>query len=188
MRSRKLTNKELEEINGAAASEKTSREDFSEEEIVDYIYEKPQAPEKKKRGRKKKENYVDPEVFKSQIVKFYKDGNLTDELGKAVHDIATRLGFMPNFINYTYKEEMIGDAVEKMLKALWNKKYDIDKGSPFSYYTKIAFNAFCNRIKKEKRNHESILGYQNEVYETLIASGNIPDDHMDDNEDYSNDA
>ena len=102
MRSRKLTNEELEEINGAAASEKTSREDFSEEEIVDYIYEKPQTPEKKKRGRKKKENYVDPEVFKSQIVRFYKDGNLTDELGKAVHDIATRLGFMPNFINYTY--------------------------------------------------------------------------------------
>ena len=80
----------------------------------------------------------------------------------------------------TYKEEMVGDAVIKMLHALKNKKYDQNKGNPFSYYTKIAFNAFCNRIKKEKRNHQAIMEYQSSVYETLIHTGNIPDDHMED--------
>jgi hypothetical protein len=76
----------------------------------------------------------------------------------------------------TYKEEMIGDAVEKMIKALWNQKYDPEKGNPFSYFTQISFNAFCNRIKKEKRNREAICGYQIEVYEALIHTGNITDE------------
>jgi len=181
MSSRKLTNRDLEEINGASASAKTSKEDFEE-------FEEELPPEllvdKKKRGRKIKikENYVDPETFKNQIVKFYSDDKLTEELGKAVKDIATRLGFAPNFINYTYKEEMIGDAIEKMMKALLNKKFSPEKGNAFSYYTKIAFNAFCNRIKKEKRNHEAIIGYQTQVYETLIHTGNIPDDNVEEHD------
>ena len=167
---KKLSKNELKEINGASISESDA-----EEELCDDVI-----PIKKKRGRKRKENYVDPEIFKSQILQYYGDGILKEELGKAIHDIATRLGFAPNFINYTYKEEMVGDAVIKMLHALKNKKYDQNKGNPFSYYTKIAFNAFCNRIKKEKRNHQAIMEYQSSVYETLIHTGNIPDDHMED--------
>jgi len=174
MSSKKLTKNELKEINGTSASEKLSKKDFP---VID---ETPK-PKKKRRGRKKKtEYYVDPELFKEQILQFYEDDILTEELGKTVSDIANRLGFMTNFINYTYREEMIGDAIEKMLKALWNKKYDPTKGSPFSYYTKIAFNAFCNRIKKEKRSREAILGYQAEVYNTLIHTGIIPDDNIED--------
>lgn len=172
MRSKKLTKNELKEINGASSSDK-----FDDEAPV----------KKKKRGRKKKENYVNPEVFKNQIIQFYKDEILTEELGKAINDIATRLGFAPNFINYTYKEEMIGDAIEKMLKALWNKKFKEEKGNPFSYYTKIAFNAFCNRIKKEKRSREAILGYQAQVYETLVSTGNMPDDQTEESTGENND-
>jgi hypothetical protein len=190
MRSKKLTNDDLMEISGAMTSEERSKEDFADElpdVDIDALARELKHKEPKKRGRKKKENYVDPELFRKQIAKFYKDDVMTEDLGKAVQDIATRLGFMPNFLNYTYKDEMIGDAVEKMMKALWNKKYDIERGSPFSYYTKIAFNAFCNRIKKEKRNHEAILNYQSDVYETLICSGNLPDDHMEHTGDHTND-
>ena len=167
MPSKKLTKNDLKIISGSSASAEQSKKDFKDE---------PKPPEKKKRGRKKGKNYVNPEIFKNQIVQFYKDEILTDELGQAISDIANRLGFRPNFINYTYKEEMVGDAIEKMLKSLWNKKYAPEKGNAFSYYTKIAFNAFCNRIKKEKRSREAILNFQTEVYETLINTGNLPDD------------
>jgi len=123
-------------------------------------------------------NYVEPEVLKEQICTFYKTGIMIDELAISVNEIAKRLSFAPNFINYTYREEMVGDALIKMIKALREHKFDPDKGNPFSYFTKIAFHAFCKRIKGEKKHRQTILDYQNEVYETLIGEGIISDSEL----------
>lgn len=63
----------------------------------------------------------------------------------------------------TYREDMVGDALIRMFKALMSKKYDREKGTnPFSYFTRIAFNAFRNRIKKEKHINETHIKYQAE--------------------------
>jgi hypothetical protein len=123
---------------------------------------------------KVKKNYIDPEVFKKQIVVFYQTNDLTDELAVSVQQIATRLAFAPNFINYTYREEMIGDALMKMVKALREQKFDPRRGNPFSYFTKIAYHAFCNRIKKEKKSKDTLVGYQDEIYSVLSESGYLP--------------
>jgi len=137
--------------------------------------EKAEKPTPKKKGRKRHKNYVDPKVFEDDIVHFYNTGEIRDQLGKDIFNIAHRLGFRPNFINYSYKEEMVGDAVVKMFAALKNKKFDPSKGyNPFSYYTKIAFNAFRNRIKKEKKAHAVLVDYQEEVYNTLVDAGHVP--------------
>lgn len=119
---------------------------------------------------KTKQNYVDPVQFKNQIVEFYKTKNLSDTLAISVQEIANRLAFAPNFINYTYREEMVGDAIIKMIKALREKKFIPKKGNPFSYFTKIAFHAFCNRIKKEKKERETITNYQEDVYNVLVEN------------------
>jgi DNA-directed RNA polymerase specialized sigma24 family protein len=81
---------------------------------------------------------------------------------------------------------MIGDAVVKMFSALKNKKFRLDSGfSPFSYFTTIAFHAFINRIKKEKKHHEVLDEYKQKVYTETMAKtdefGNVhiyiePDD------------
>ena len=66
---------------------------------------------------------------------------------------------------------MIGDAVYKMLLAIKNKKFDItSEYNPFSYFTTIAFHAFINRIKKEKKQREIVSQYQESVYEELLTS------------------
>jgi len=116
-------------------------------------------------------NYVDPIEFRDQIVEYYKTGIIPDKLATAIQEIATRLSFRPNFINYTYREEMVGDALVKMVKALVEQKFDPKKGNPFSYFTKIAFHAFCKRIKGEKKQRQTITEYQDEVYEALIHDG-----------------
>ena len=128
----------------------------------------------------KKEHYVDGQQFMQEIKDFYKTDcggeDITDELAIMIYSIANRLAFAPNFINYTYREEMVGDAVEKMFKALIAKKFDTEKGyAPFSYFTKISFNAFRNRIKKEKKAREAILHYQEEVFDILIDHNYIND-------------
>jgi len=124
--------------------------------------------EPKKRGPKPKidEYYVDPNVFKQELIEYYKTEKCTAYLGTALKKIAYGLGNKSNFINYTYKDEMIGDALYKMYAALQNKKFNVDSDfNPFSYFTTIAFHAFINRIKKEKRHTETISSYKEIVYE-----------------------
>lgn len=135
----------------------------------------PKPFEIKKALHKKSHMYIDPDVFRDQICEYYEvGGDLTDELADSVYQIATRLAYAPNFINYTYREEMIGDALIKMIEALQAHKFQAAKGNSFSYFTKIAYNAFCNRIKKEKKMRLALTEYQEEVYETLIAEGVLP--------------
>jgi DNA-directed RNA polymerase specialized sigma24 family protein len=121
----------------------------------------------KKRGPKPKidEFYVDPETFKEQLRLYYESGNLTRELGESINKIAYGLGYKSNFINYTYKDEMIGDALVKMYTALKNKKFNLNtEHNPFSYFTTIAFHAFINRIKKEKKYTQTLSEYKEIVY------------------------
>jgi DNA-directed RNA polymerase specialized sigma24 family protein len=95
---------------------------------------------------------------------------MTEDLGVYIKKIATGLSFLPSFINYTYKEDMIGDALVKMYNAVQNKKYDFSTGSnPFSYFTTIAFHAFINRIKKEKKHHDTINEYKSQMYQSMMT-------------------
>ena len=72
--------------------------------------------------------------------------------------IAEGLSHKSNFIRYTYREEMVMDAVENCLKAINN--YDIEaatrtgKPNAFAYFTQIIHYAFLRRIQKEKKQLE----------------------------------
>ena len=123
---------------------------------------------------KTKNYYIEPAVFQKQILLYYKTRAFSDEVAESISKIANRLAFAPNFINYSYREEMVGDAIIKMVEALTAKKFNPKKGNPFSYFTKIAFHAFCNRIKREKRAHEALLSFQSETYTRLEDDGIIP--------------
>lgn len=121
-----------------------------------------------KRGPKPKktEYYVEPDFFKQLLVDYYATDIIKDDLGICLNKIAEGLSYSSNFINYTYREEMVGDAVVKMFTAIRKKKFNIDSdNSPFSYFTTIAFNAFINRIKKEKKHHNTITEYRERMYE-----------------------
>jgi len=121
-----------------------------------------------KRGPKPKktEHYVDPEQFKLNLIEYYKTGKGEDVLAEYISKIANGLSYSSNFINYTYKDEMIGDALVKMFTAVKNHKFDIkSEYNPFSYFTTIAFHAFINRIKKEKKHNEAINEYKSRFYE-----------------------
>ena len=129
--------------------------------------------EKTKRKSKKSPNatvdkekfYVDPKEFDEQIMVYYNTNVMSDKLAEMISKISNKLSYASNFINYSYREEMVGDGIIRMMKALISKKYNRAKGTnPFSYFTRIAFNAFRNRIKKEKHMHETHEKYQREYF------------------------
>lgn len=155
---------------------KKSKQTYPEDDVLDLddIIGKP-----KKRIRRTKEelkpNYVDPIEMEQQIKNYYKCGVIPSDLADSIQKIATRLGYAGNFLNYSFKEEMIGDAVIKMMTALMRKRFKVDSGyNPFSYFTKVAYRAFQNRIKREKKEFETLRRYQAEVFNTLAEGGMLP--------------
>lgn len=132
-----------------------------------------QPSKKRKRASRKDTNtYVNQAEFLQELKNYYKSDVITCELATYIKKIAEGLSYAPNFINYTYKEEMVGDAILKMVQALEYKKFDIEnRDNPFSYFTTIAFHAFINRIKKEKRQRQAINDYQEQVYQELMNEG-----------------
>lgn len=75
---------------------------------------------------------------------------VTDYIGSCFMKIAEGLARKPCFINYEYKEEMIGDAIENCV--LYAHNFDPDKSkNPFAYFTQMIYYAFLRRIQKEKK-------------------------------------
>ena len=109
----------------------------------------------------KNSHYIDNQTFLKQIVqhkrnvkKAEKAGlpipGVNDYIGKCFIDIAENLAKKPNFANYAFKEEMIGDAVENCIMYATNFNPRKSK-NPFAFFTQIIFYAFLRRIQKEKK-------------------------------------
>ena len=109
----------------------------------------------------KKQHYVNNKQFLEAITEWkekVKDAEslgedrppVTDYIGECFLKIAQHLSFRPNFINYSYKEEMIGDGIENCLQYVNN--FDPEKSkNPFSYFTQIIYYEYIRRIQKEKK-------------------------------------
>ena len=109
----------------------------------------------------KKPHYVNNKEF-LQAMKDWKDKcsqaklegktspPVTNYIGECFLKIANHLSYRPNFINYTYREEMISDGIENCLQYVHN--FNPEKSpNPFAYFTQIIYYAFLRRIQKEKK-------------------------------------
>ena len=75
---------------------------------------------------------------------------IPEYIGECVLKIATRLSHKHNFINYSYRDDMILDGIENCIQCM--DSFDPNKSSnPFSYFTQVIYFAFLRRIAKEKK-------------------------------------
>lgn len=115
----------------------------------------------KKKKKKSDSHYISNEDFFKEITEWKKKVKeaketgeptppVTSYIGQCFLEIALNLAKKPNFVNYPFKDEMIGDAVENCL--LYCQNFDAEKSqNPFSYFTQITYFAFLRRIQKEKK-------------------------------------
>lgn len=138
-----------------------------------------------KTDKKEKPHYVNNADFSNAVVEYVKLSReeqskgeskpiVTNYIASCFLKIAEGLSHKANFVRYTYREEMVMDAVENCLKAIEN--YNIDKatrtGKPnaFAYFTQISWYAFLRRIQKEKKQQDIKLKYLSESgIEQLIS-------------------
>lgn len=136
--------------------------------------------------KKKSSNYVDNKKFYTVLLHYKreceqaeKDGlekpPLPRYVGECLFLIANRLALKPNFISYTYRDEMISDGLENCINYLHNfnpDKYD----NPFAYFTQIIYYAFLRRIDKEKKHlYIKQKTLENFYFEGLLAEQAIGD-------------
>ena len=110
---------------------------------------------------RKKRNYVNNVEFLEAMIKYKKavreaedsgeePPRILNYIGECLYQIANRLAYKPNFINYTYRDDMIADGLENAIMCVNN--FDPEKSSnPFAYFTQVIWFAFIRRIHKEKK-------------------------------------
>ena len=130
------------------------------------------AEEEVKLKPKQKPHYVDNKKFlvamteyRESRIKAEEEGQkrpqVTNYIGECYLKIANHLSYRPNFINYTYRDDMISDGIENCLQYMDN--FDPAKSkNPFAYFTQIIYYAFIRRIQKEKK--------QQQVKQKMIAN------------------
>jgi len=125
-------------------------------------------------SKKESVHYVNNADFSQAVVDYVKLVNkakdsgetqpiIPDYIAQCFLRIAEGLSHKHNFIRYTYREEMVMDAVENCLKAIYN--YNIEtatrtgKPNAFAYFTQITWYAFLRRISKEKKQQDIKMKY-----------------------------
>ena len=127
--------------------------------------------------KKKSEHYVNNKEFLAAMVDYRKIVNkskrakqtkppVPDYIGECFLKIANHLSYRPNFINYTYRDDMISDGIENCLQYLDNFNPETSS-NPFAYFTQIIYYAFIRRIQKEKK--------QVIIKQRMIAESNYDD-------------
>ena len=142
-------------------------------------------------ARRTKENihYVNNKDFSNAVVEYctvLQEAQANETSLPIVYDyiancflkIAEGLSHKSNFIGYTYREEMVMDAVENCLRAIQN--YNIEaatrtgKPNAFGYFTQISWYAFLRRIAKEKKQQDTKLKYLSQSgMEDYVVSGQM---------------
>ena len=133
-------------------------------------------------------HYINNNAFYEEMIKFKA---LCDEakvlnkitpiipnyIGQCFLHICQKLSSKSNFVNYTYKDEMVSDGIENCITAVYS--FDPLKSSnPFAYFTQIAWNAFIRRIHREKKQqYIKHKNYQNSMLFNEVEYGMMNDLH-----------
>jgi hypothetical protein len=112
-------------------------------------------------SEKKPKHYVNNADFLKALIEYKEkcdeankndkeEPNIPNYVGECFLKIAEHLSRKPNFISYSFRDEMISDGIENCI--MYFRNFDPDKSkNPFAYFTQIIYFAFLRRIMKEKK-------------------------------------
>ena len=133
-----------------------------------------------------KNNYIDNKEFLKEMVAYRKaviaakrkgedKPRIPEYVGECFMKIAENLSHKPNFLSYTFRDEMISDAIENCVMYADNFNPAKSK-NPFAYFTQIVYYAFLRRIQREKK--QLYVKYKStEMYGVLDEFGQQVDEN-----------
>ena len=108
-----------------------------------------------------KKNYINNPDFLQALIDYKKacidakeagkeEPRVPNYIGSCFIKIAEHLSRKPNFVSYSFRDEMIADGIENSI--MYFRNFDPDKSkNPFAYFTQIIYYAFLRRIAREKK-------------------------------------
>jgi len=144
----------------------------------------------KKKSPKEGKHYVSNKEFYAEMIEFKEACNKAKELNpdspnwpqagegiaKKILLITERLSYKPNFVNYTFRDEMISDALENCF--MYIRNFNPEKSNnPFSYFTQISYYAFLRRIQKEKKQFHIKVKYVQQSGVIAMGAESTSQDH-----------
>lgn len=137
-------------------------------------------------------NYVDKQAFLQEIIEYKKackeaekkkkpKPKIPDKIAKRLWLIAENTSKKPCYSRYTWRDLMVSDAVENMIRYFDNFDPDHPKKNPFGYFTQYAIFAFARRIDIE--NSELYAKYKllQQSGVELVDDDGVPQPQMYDN-------
>jgi len=121
-------------------------------------------------------DYINNKKLFKEIKKYNDDGIRSEELGKMFLLLAKRYSSRGSFAGYSWKDDMVCEAVLTCIKYMHNFRLDIEKPNPFAYFSLIIHNSFLNYISKQKK-HSTIkdLCYKN--LDLITTDANSDDEY-----------
>lgn len=130
-------------------------------------------------------HYIDNRAFLKALIEYRRacwrakrrhrsNPPIPEYIGECFLRIATHLSYKPNFISYTFRDDMIADGVENCVMYMHNFNPRKSR-NPFGYFTSVIYYAFVRRIQKERKH--TYLKYK--LIEHAIIAGETqasPDD------------
>lgn len=97
--------------------------------------------------------YVKNADLLKELTNYKETGKISEELAKMIMLIAENYSKKPSFIGYTWRQDMISEAILTCIKYIHNFNPEKSK-NPFAYISTICQRSFLMFIKKQKKHSE----------------------------------
>jgi len=146
-----------------------------EEKKDDLPKKKVLTPQQRKRVRVKKGsvNYISGKEMMIELRHHKATGEITEVLGSMFLKLATRFTSKPNFIGYSYRDEMISSAVYRMISQI--SKFDVDHPAqnPFAYFTQICRNQVLSILNAEKKQRDIKDSVRTQIWDEICEQESL---------------
>lgn len=118
---------------------------------------------------KKKKFYVSKDEMMDELRRYKETGIISEKLGEMFMNIAKRYTSKVSFYRYTYREDMVSDAILRMVSQVDKFNVDHPSANPFAYFTQIAYHQVLLCLKKEKKQRDIKVAYRFNVWDEICS-------------------
>jgi len=103
--------------------------------------------------KKRSRNYLNNPDLLVEVALSKKAGKMTNKLATMLLMLCERYATKPNYVNYTYNDDMRGYAM-MMICRTWHKFDHTKSNNPFAFYTQCIKHSFIQYLNQEKRQRD----------------------------------